>query len=1060
MTILDTLGLAPTDALALPGRLRNRFIRFLIRWEHYTAALACLDVLQEERPDLVSLYDARARALLALDRADEALNVMDNRHRWKQSLTSRIQLARVHLARGDIGTALRMAKELVAEEPDSVLAWRLLGDAHLERGDADNAEGAYRRIGEIRPETRSHAFCLAKLYRAQADYVSASAWAVRLESLATDEAPLAVYQLRWLADYYQASGETNRADDIQAALRQRSRDELAEVQTALVDALGFGYDPPHSADDVGPDGGATVRPITRGATQPQARTTPAATPLASVAAVDVEPAVLDELLAATRRHFGFEELLPGQAEVMALMQQGKDVLAVMATGGGKSLCYQLPALADEGTTLVISPLIALMKDQIDSLPSAIRNRATTINSTLAGDELGRRLHRAAAGAYRLVYAAPERLRQPPFLDALRQAGITRFVIDEAHCVSLWGHDFRPDYLFLADARRAVGNPPLLAMTATAPPRVRADVMQRLGDLEVVATDIHRPNLRLEAITTAIEDEKLAHLIRLCQAIDGPGIVYASTRAKCEELAAMLRAQDVAANHYHAGITDRAAAQDAFMQGDVRVVVATIAFGMGIDKADIRFIIHYNLARSLEAYYQEAGRAGRDGEPSRCVLFYSPSDRATLTRWARRDSLTVDFLRSVYQAVSGRLGGATAGSIATDDLMRDLTVDDTQVRVALSLLEQVGLLRRHFDAPRSAVVTLRPAGARSGADDDFRAFIGAARLATAQPVERDVIAVGRDAGLDADAIELKLLEWQRRGWLDYRSAGRDLLIERLPAPDDVRQQLDSLLDNYSAVQDQRIAEIVAYAKTRRCRHGHISAYFGGRHLDDCGACDNCRGTRSQYPRFTDMADDRQDMLTVLACVAGLRPSRGPVGLAQILRAGRRAPAGTEESDHYGALRHRSRSAIEKLISRLVDDGLLHMRRLDHGGGIVEITRAGRSALDDPTRLPITSGSGRETAELASPASGSDHAPSPGGDAVLYERLTRWRLEMARAASLPTYFIVQNGVLQQIAQHKPQTRSELGAIKGIGPKKLAQYGEAILAIVRQYTTQEGDSPVRHE
>jgi predicted Zn-dependent protease len=238
--ILNTLGLSPSETPALPAGLRSRFVNFLIRWEHYDAALACLDVLRRHRPDLVSLYDAQARALLALDRADEALQVMIGRHERKQSFSSRARVARIHLARGDHATALDLAKELVAQKPESVMAWGLLGDVHLERGRLNDAEGAYRRIEQIRPGSRRHAYSLARLYRAQADYVSASAWAVRLESYADAEAPLSVYQLRWLRDYYAESGETNRVTDIDTQLEQRYQTELAELRQALFEMLGVG----------------------------------------------------------------------------------------------------------------------------------------------------------------------------------------------------------------------------------------------------------------------------------------------------------------------------------------------------------------------------------------------------------------------------------------------------------------------------------------------------------------------------------------------------------------------------------------------------------------------------------------------------------------------------------------------------------------------------------------------------------------------------------------------------------------------------------------------------
>jgi ATP-dependent DNA helicase RecQ len=347
---------------------------------------------------------------------------------------------------------------------------------------------------------------------------------------------------------------------------------------------------------------------------------PPAEALDSFESVPVSAHEQRELTDAAQRLFGYPGLLPGQAQIMTCTLRGEDVLAVLPTGGGKSLCYQLPAfIAPSGTTLVISPLIALMKDQVDKLPSEVRGLATSINSSLQGDELTRRLEGVKTGRYRLVYAAPERLRQPSFLHALRRAGLNRLVIDEVHCVSMWGHDFRPDYLYIAEARKALGNPALLSMTATAAPRVREDILQRLGRMRVIAGDVMRANLRLEVLQAHSMDEKLRFLLSFCRDETGAGIVYASSRVRCEELAELLRSQGVSAIHYHAGMENRAEAQDEFMSGRARVVVATVAFGMGIDKPDIRFILHYEPPASLEAYYQEAGRAGRDGLPARCLL---------------------------------------------------------------------------------------------------------------------------------------------------------------------------------------------------------------------------------------------------------------------------------------------------------------------------------------------------------------------------------------------------------------------------------------------------------
>jgi ATP-dependent DNA helicase RecQ len=1049
---LAQLGLHPDQTTSLTGNRRSRFINFLLRWEEYEAASACLEGMLAGNPERVGLYDAHARALLGLGQPDAAVEVMQARHRIRVSLSSQVLEARVHLACGDRRAARAITERLVAQQPESVTAWRMLGDIHLACGDLDGALNAYRRLAELNPDSRSYLLGMVGLYEKQGDLVSASAYAVRLEGSADADRPLPATTLRRLRDYYHASGESNRAEDLQAALSHLYAQELAELKSALGSDLPLAARAP-AADRVAPQ------------PEPEAAG-PAPTMLSAATSVTVSEQERREIEAVVQAHFGHESLLPGQAEIIAKALRGQDVLAILPTGGGKSLCYQIPALVDpQGMTLVISPLIALMKDQVDSLPPSIRPAATHINSTLDGMELDRRMRRLADGRYKLVYAAPERLRQTPFLHALRRAGVTRLVIDEAHCVSVWGHDFRPDYLHIAQARQHLGDPPLLALTATAPPRVRRDIVQRLsrpshasGDgMAVVATDVHRPNLFLSAVRARSNDEKLQRLLVLCHAESGSGIIYAGTRARCEQIAALLRDEGISAGFYHAGIGDRAArsaAQDQFMQGQVRVMVATIAFGMGIDKPDIRFIIHLQLPASLEAYYQEAGRAGRDGKPAHCTLIHASSDRAVLTRRARRDALTIDFLRGIYAAAKGRLGRRDIGRVEMGDLVRDVRAEETAARVGLSMLEEAGLLRRHSDVPRTAVVRLLDRGSKESAarsadqSQQWSAFVRAARLRPGQSLPLDLTAIAQAADLDPSQIEAQLLTWADRGWLAYRPAGRGLLLELLPPPEDAGARVEALIDRQASIQVQRVDEIAAYATTRRCRHGHISAYLTGRSRDKCGACDNCQPKASPLHKAAtalDLPGEREQLLTVLKCVASAPWSWGKTSLVYILRGSPRASDKGRESPQWGGLRFRSRTAVDALIDRLVNGGFLQTRQLDHGGIVIDLSAGGRSALSDPSRLasimnaaPPTSGA-EETA--------LDENEMREADAALYGHLKTWRLETAQANKVPPYVVAHDTVLKRIATTRPQDEAQLSQIKGIGPKKLAQFGTEILALVRE-------------
>ncbi|HEX5081548.1 MAG TPA: RecQ family ATP-dependent DNA helicase [Blastocatellia bacterium] len=340
---------------------------------------------------------------------------------------------------------------------------------------------------------------------------------------------------------------------------------------------------------------------------------------------------IQDAQSALERHFGFSRFREGQSDVIEAVLAGQDVIVVMPTGGGKSLCYQLPALLFPGVTLVVSPLIALMKDQVDAL-NARDIAATYINSSLSFDEQLARLRGMSRGQYRLVYIAPERFRNARFVESLRGCRISLFAVDEAHCVSQWGHDFRPDYLRLREAAGMLGRPPLIALTATATPQVRSDIAAQLGLKKassfVAGFDRHNLTLRVEPCKS--DNDRLTAAYKIVKKAKGAGIIYCSTRKAVDEVSGQLQRLGLTVGAYHAGLDEakRTRVQDYFMAGDLDAIVATNAFGMGVDKSDIRFVTHYNLPGSIEAYYQEVGRAGRDGLPSICTLLFNYVDTRT------------------------------------------------------------------------------------------------------------------------------------------------------------------------------------------------------------------------------------------------------------------------------------------------------------------------------------------------------------------------------------------------------------------------------------------------
>ena len=361
---------------------------------------------------------------------------------------------------------------------------------------------------------------------------------------------------------------------------------------------------------------------------------PPPTPPAQEAAENAkQPDLLRHLL---KQHFGYDEFLPFQEEIIAAVLEEKDALVLMPTGGGKSLCFQLPAMHFEGLTLVVSPLISLMKDQVDAL-RANNIPAAFINSTLSPSEIERVQRQAQSGVLKILYAAPERLSQPEFQQFLATLHVSFVAVDEAHCISMWGHEFRPDYRKLGDLRRSLPGVPFLALTATATEQVREDIVKQL-DLqqpEQFVASFNRPNLSYAVLPK--RKNSLDKLAELLQEHKGePVIIYRTTRKATEHLAFLLRDKGFNAQHYHAGLEDdeRHQTQEDFMQNRTAIIVATIAFGMGIDKSNVRMIVHFDLPKTLEGYYQETGRAGRDGLPSDCVLFYSHDDVPTLERFIK------------------------------------------------------------------------------------------------------------------------------------------------------------------------------------------------------------------------------------------------------------------------------------------------------------------------------------------------------------------------------------------------------------------------------------------
>jgi len=692
--------------------------------------------------------------------------------------------------------------------------------------------------------------------------------------------------------------------------------------------------------------------------------------------------------------FHFSDFRKWQAEIIDILLRRHDVVVVMPTGSGKSLCYQLPALLLDGVTLVISPLIALMKDQVDGL---VENQipATFINSTLTPSEQGQRLREIQQGRYKLVYIAPERFRNPGFMEGIQSCRVSLFAVDEAHCVSEWGHDFRPDYLRLKGVAEKLSHPPIAALTATATPDVRRDIITQLGLRQPITfvAGFDRPNLRFQVKRVEGEADKIDAILGLLKKKEQGGIIYAATRKNVETLTLALRSSGYKAGSYHAGMEmeSRKFVQDSFMEGTLPVVVATNAFGMGIDKADLRFVVHYDIPGSPEAYYQEVGRAGRDGKPATCLLLFNYADTFTQEffidgSYPPRDMIErayevlcdigTDEIEMTQKALAKRLGRSKSNEMA--------------VSSCLKILEKAGYIERGSEGEHQARVTLRVEP-----EELLRLVAGKSKYQK-EMIDYclDVLDGSKDKTLLVDvdmmAEHLNLAPEQLRrhfstlhqaGSIEYRPPfrGRGLkILSRVPI-----SKLDinfEEIERRSLFERKKLRRMIDYAYTDECLRRFILEYFGERTTrNSCDNCSNClveveTRTRGTFTPLENRAIFGRDNINRSSI-----PSR---------KGGIKAPSILT-----------GQAKKERIIKK---------------------------------RLPE-----KFSEELGLPS----HED-------LFASLKEMRFKIAQASNLPAFVIFHDRTLRAISQRLPRTTSELLAVKGCGEYKVSAYGNQTLEVVRAY------------
>ena len=560
------------------------------------------------------------------------------------------------------------------------------------------------------------------------------------------------------------------------------------------------------------------------------------------------------VLQTLHERFGFDGFRAGQEPVIRTLLAGRSALAVFPTGGGKSLCYQLPALLLDGLTLVISPLIALMKDQVDAL-TAKGIAAARLDSTLDAAALARVDECLAGGELKLLYVAPERLANEKFRKRLQGLPIQLVAIDEAHCIAEWGHNFRPEYLKLARLCRTLKIPRVLALTATATPQVAREIRRhfRIAAADHVQLSFHRPNLELR-VTPCAADQRQTVLLDRIAALDGSAVVYVTRQETAEELATLLVRHGHAARAYHAGLPDacRAEAQHAFMTGTTRVMVATIAFGMGIDKADIRGVIHYNLPKSLENHTQEIGRAGRDGRPARCELLACGADLTVLENFIYADTPTPGALGNLLDRVL-RLGATF--DVSAYDLSVTCDIRPAVVATLLTYLE----IDRIIEATGSFYAIYR-ARLRHPIDEILIGRAAAERRFLRRVLESgapgrgwlrfEPAAVAADMGVAREKIVAALGGLEAAGDLVLEPSGVRLgyrMKKPPPEPRVLTEKLAAVFERREQADLARLRQVLGLAGHRGCLTAYLTKHFGETLAVPCGHCDRCRGVAPQVVR---------------------------------------------------------------------------------------------------------------------------------------------------------------------------------------------------------------------